>query len=133
MTAGHREVPHTADLRIEAWAPTAEECLAEAGRALVDAFADVSGAPRERTAVRGLAGGNEEALLALLDEIIYVLDAAGEVPVDVEVSRDRQLSLHLTAFANAVQVGATPKAATLQDLEFTADGGLHRCAATVDI
>jgi SHS2 domain-containing protein len=36
-------MPHTADLRIEAWAPTREECLAEAVRSLVDSFAVVAG------------------------------------------------------------------------------------------
>lgn len=38
---GHRTVPHTADLRIEAWAPTAELCIAEAVRAMVWGFADL--------------------------------------------------------------------------------------------
>ena len=42
---GHRTVPHTADLRIEAWAPTREECLAEAVRGLVDSFAVVAPQP----------------------------------------------------------------------------------------
>lgn len=41
--------------------------------------------------------------------------------------------MHLTGFGNAIQIGATLKAVTLQDLEFTADGELFRCAATVDI
>ena len=41
--AGHRTVPHTADLRIEAWAVTCEECLAEALRGLVGSFAAVVG------------------------------------------------------------------------------------------
>ncbi|HEV8559398.1 MAG TPA: archease [Actinophytocola sp.] len=37
---GHRAVPHTADIRIEAWAPTREACLGEAVAALVESFAD---------------------------------------------------------------------------------------------
>jgi len=40
---GHRSVPHTADLRIEAWGPTREDSIAEAVRGLVESFADISG------------------------------------------------------------------------------------------
>lgn len=47
----------------------------------MDAFADVSGAPRDRTAVtRWDAVSNEDPLLGPLDEIIYVLDAEGASP-----------------------------------------------------
>ena len=33
---GHRAVPHTADLAVEAWADSREECLAEAQRLLAE-------------------------------------------------------------------------------------------------
>jgi hypothetical protein len=39
---GHRTLPHTADIRIEAWAPGREQCIAEAVRGMVDTFADTS-------------------------------------------------------------------------------------------
>ena len=46
---GHRKVLHPADLRIEAWGPTREECIAEAVRGLVGSFAVVAGrAPHAR-------------------------------------------------------------------------------------
>ncbi|MEV1001432.1 archease [Nonomuraea sp. NPDC050202] len=45
MSRGHRAVPHTADIALEAWAGGREECLAEAVRALVESFADLSTAP----------------------------------------------------------------------------------------
>ena len=37
--AGPRTVPHTGVLRIEEWAATREECLAEVVRGLVGSFA----------------------------------------------------------------------------------------------
>ena len=55
---GHRTVPHTADLRVEAWAPTREECLAEAVRGLVDSFAVVARGLVRRTAERHLAASD---------------------------------------------------------------------------
>ncbi len=46
---GHRNVPHTADLRIEAWGPTREDCIAEALRGLVESFAEMHGAGASRS------------------------------------------------------------------------------------
>ncbi len=47
-TSGHRSVPHTADLRIEAWSPSREGCIGEAVRGTVESFLDTSGARPER-------------------------------------------------------------------------------------
>ena len=86
--AGHRTVPHTADLRIEAWAPTREECLAEAVRGLVDSFAVVAGrAPRARARRHLTARLDEDLLVSVIDEVIYRLDADGRIPVSVTVRR----------------------------------------------
>lgn len=84
--AGHRTVPHTADLRIEAWAVTREECLAEAVRGLVGSFAAAADRQPYRRDSRVMAARSDEDLLvALVDEVIYRLDADGEVPVSVAV------------------------------------------------
>jgi len=83
--AGHRTVPHTADLRIEAWAPAREECLAEAVRGLVGSFAVVAGrAPRAGARRHLTARLNEDLLVAVIDEVIYRLDADGQISVSVE-------------------------------------------------
>jgi SHS2 domain-containing protein len=80
--AGHRTVPHTADLRIEAWAATREECLAEAVRGLVGSFAVVAGRqPYRRDCCAMTARRDEDLLVAVVDEVIYRLDADGEIPV----------------------------------------------------
>jgi len=39
----HRKALHPADLHIEAWGPTREECIAEAARGMVDSFAALDG------------------------------------------------------------------------------------------
>jgi SHS2 domain-containing protein len=51
---GHWTMPHPADLRIEAWGPTREDCLAEAVLGLVDSFAVVAGRPLPGRAERDL-------------------------------------------------------------------------------
>jgi protein archease len=136
---GHRTVPHTADLRIEAWAPTREECLAEALRGLVDSFAAVAGVPPLRTARRHLAADSDEDLLvAAVDEVIYRLDADGVIPVTVEVTRAHDggvdLVLSLADIGEVETVGAAPKAASLNDLRCAADpAGRWSCGVTVDV
>jgi SHS2 domain-containing protein len=138
-------VPHTADLRIEAWAESGHECVAESLRGLVDSVADVRGAVATRTAECELTGGNPADLLAsAAEEIIYILDTAGQVPVSVYVRPghpDQQQSaacivvtLEL-ANASAVEfVGAVPKAVSFHQLTCEPDASGHWSATmTVDV
>ena len=136
---GHRSVPHTADLRIEAWGATREDCIAEAVRGLVESFADVSGAVRYHTVEGHLAAGSDADLLAAaVEEVIYRLDTSGEVPVAVEVGRaaDGGIALALRAVdASTVEfTGAAPKAASLSGLACAPDAaGRWSCAVTIDV
>ena len=136
---GHRTVPHTADLRIEAWAPAREECLAEAVRGLVDSFAAVAGARAHRTAERHLtARSDEDLLVAIIDDVIYRLDADGEVPASISVARAGDGGIDVAvalADVDAVEiVGAAPKAASLHELRCAPDpAGQWSCSVTVDV
>lgn len=80
-SAGHRTAAHTADLIVEAWAPTREGCLAEAVAALTDSYADTSTATAAgRHTFRITAGSDDQTLVGVLEEALYVLDAFGKVP-----------------------------------------------------
>ena len=135
---GHRSLPHTADIRIEAWGPTREACLAEAVTALVDSFADRSGAARPTRTVQAelTAETDEDALVAVLDEVIYLLDTEDAVPLDAEIEpvaggvrlRMRVLSRH-----DVELTGAAPKAVALHALHLRTDGRRWSCAATIDV
>src|SRR5262245_46367993 len=120
---GHRAVPHTADVRIEAWGATREQCLAEAVLALVECFADVSGARAARVQrIRMAEGVGDDLLADLLDEVIFRLEVHGEVPVDVEAEvDDRGLDVRLAVTdVAAVQItGAAPKAVSLHELHLS--------------
>ncbi len=137
--AGHRTVPHTADLRIEAWAPTREECLAEAVRGLVDSFAAVAGRrPQGRASRHVTARSAADLLVAVIDEVIYRLDADGEIPVSVAVRAVAAggvvVSFGLVPVAGAEITGAAPKAASLHELRCAPDAtGGWSCAVTVDV
>ena len=78
---GHRSVPHTADLRIEAWGPTREDCIAEAVRGLVESFADISETTHQRVIEHHLdAGSDADLLAAAVEEVIYHLDTRWDDP-----------------------------------------------------
>jgi SHS2 domain-containing protein len=134
---GHRSVPHTADIRIEAWAPTRETCLAEAVAGLVASFVDFAGARPVRTATVDLtADSDADALVELLDEVIYLLDTQGAVPIDTEVVPGPDgpaMRLHLAPVADVRPTGAVPKAVTLHDLRFGRTDGGWSCAVTIDV
>jgi SHS2 domain-containing protein len=138
--AGHRTVPHTADLRIEAWAGSCHECIAESLRGLVDSVADIRGADATRTAERELAAASPADLLAAAaEEVIYILDTAGQIPVSVQVRPAgpgaRIIVTLKLASAGAVEfIGAVPKAVSFSGLTCEPDAaGRWSAAMTVDV
>ncbi|MFC5748989.1 archease [Actinomadura rugatobispora] len=138
--AGHRGVPHTADLRIEAWGPTRERCVAEAVAGLVECFADTAGVEPLRTVpVEVAPGPDADMLVTVLDEVIYRLEVHGEVVLGAEITGapGGGLAARLTVgdAARAAAVGAVPKAVSLHDLRFGRDRktGGRTCAVTVDV
>ena len=68
--SGHSTVPHTADLRIEAWAPTRDGCIRHAMLGTLESFLDTSPAHPQRTCRRRLTGDNADLLIAVLEEVI---------------------------------------------------------------
>ncbi|WP_371494664.1 archease [Kitasatospora sp. NBC_00374] len=140
--SGHRAVPHTADMRVEAWSPTAEGCIGEAVRAVVEGFADTSGAAavgqRDYTVT---AGSDEDLLVAVLAEVIYRMDADCEIPMEATVGAIRDagdgravsVRFRMTEADNAVLVGAVPKAVSLHGLHLRGGPGGWTCQVTLDV
>jgi SHS2 domain-containing protein len=135
--AGHRSVPHTADLRIEAWARTREECLAEAVLALVGSVVDRSAAaPAGRWEQDVRAASDEDLLAAVLDEVIFRMDTTGQVPLGVSVGPipgGVRLACTVADGAALPLVGAVPKAVALHSLRLVPGSRGWECTATVDV
>ncbi len=135
--SGHRSVPHTADARIEAWAPTRERCVAEAVAAMVDGFADLSGAPPAGTVeFRVGPAADPDLLVSTLDRVILLMDTEGQLPAEADVrAADGGLDVRLRmAGPDRIETfGALPKAVSLHELRF--DGGAEgwSCAVTLDV
>ncbi|WP_031509206.1 archease [Streptomyces megasporus] len=134
---GHRGVPHTADVRVEAWAPTREECLAHAVRGACESFLDLTDAVAvRRRDVEVRADADEDLLVALLDEVVYRLDADGEVPVGVElepVPGGLRTELHMADADTLPVTGAAPKAVTLHGLRLADGPDGWTCSVTLDV
>ncbi|WP_030545259.1 archease [Streptomyces albus] len=140
--SGHRTVPHTADLRVEAWSETAERCITEAVRGAVESFADLSGAAAvaERE-FEVTAPTDEDLLVSVLDEAVYRLDADGEIPLETAVGpiratgglRAATVRCRMADAARTPLIGAVPKAVSLHDLRLRGDSGGWTCAVTLDV
>ncbi|WP_228978205.1 archease [Streptomyces sp. DH12] len=134
---GHRALPHTADVRIEAWGDSREQCLGEAVLALVESFADVSAAHADAVRrVRLEEVGDDDLLADLLDEVVFRVDEFGEVPVDVEVeTTDDGLDVRLAvaALRGVPITGAVPSAVSWHVLRMGPGPHGWSCAVAVDV
>lgn len=135
--SGHRTVPHTADLRIEAWAPTRNGCIRQAVLGTVASFLDTSSAhPKDTRQCRLTADRDDDLLAAVLDEVIYVLDTDGQVPVDIDVDDldgDIQVTFAMVDATTLPQIGAVPKAVSLNELSLSREPAGWRCSVTLDV
>ncbi|WP_334143357.1 archease [Rhabdothermincola sp.] len=139
--AGHRVVPHTADVIIEAWAPTKGQCLEHAVLALVESFVE-SDPGVEPDAVVAIpftidARTDDDQVVALLEEVIYVVETKAVVPIGVQLTVDAEgvAGTFDTVAAEAVElVGAVPKGVSRHGLEFRLrDRDGWWCRALVDV
>jgi SHS2 domain-containing protein len=134
---GHRVVSHTADLRVEAWAPTREECIAEAVAGAVASFVDTESAGRPSPHCATVqAESAEDLLVAVLDEVVYLMDTTGEVPVQVVVEADgggATVRLAMVPVEGLPQVGAVPKAVSLHQIRLVRGAGGWECSVTLDV
>jgi SHS2 domain-containing protein len=124
-------------MTIEAWGPTREACLAEAVMGLVNSFADLSGAHAVSTVASDLPATDDgDRLVAALDEVIYLLDTQGLIPLSADVDIGPQtlrLTMRVTSIADTELIGAAPKAVSLSGLEFRRTSNEWRCRATIDV
>ena len=134
---GHAIRSHTADEILEAWGPTREACLEEAVLALVDSIASLGEAGWSWHHRVELTGSDEESLVALLEEVIYLLEADNAVPVRVRVRTHgggEVADFWLTDRSRVTSLGAAPKGVAYSQLTFREEEpGRWRCMVTVDV
>jgi len=135
---GHRAIPHTADVILEAWGGDLAACLEEAFAALVEVYAEVgSMTEADRRRLHLDNNTNDTALLHLLDELIFLLDTSVTVPVRAEVKpSDREgldVEIVLVERSSVEAVGSVPKAVSHSELLVESSPGMVRCRFLVDV
>lgn len=134
---GHAVLPHTADVQIEAWAPTQAGCYEEAVAAFLDIFTDSSRASvLTRLPFEVGPGDPRDLLVQLLEEAVVIVETAGVAPVEahVDVLGDRLVGSFSVAPVDEVELtGSIPKGISYEELSFKPEHGRWHCLATVDV
>lgn len=111
--------------------------MEEAVRALVDSFAWVTASATTPVPVRFDERDDQALLLALLDEVIYVVDVLDALPANVvldETEDGSVVGFVELAPLTAVEIhGSLPKGVSLSELSVSRDDGGWRCRATIDV
>ncbi len=109
----------------------------EAARGMVGSFADVppdvSWVARE-CAVSGDDDGR--LLAAVIEEIIYRMDVADVLPMDIAVAPEPggvRVRFRMADSSTATQTGAVPKAVALHGLRLARDAHGWACRVTLDV
>ena len=135
--SGHRVVPHTADVIIEAWGASKLECFEEAVRALVESFARFTQSAPTPGPVTFDGRDDDALLVARRDEVVYVIDLLGTVPANVVLDETEDGTvvgfMDLAPISEVEIVGAPPKGVSLSDLSVIRENGRWRCRATIDV
>ncbi|HXW32589.1 MAG TPA: archease [Acidimicrobiales bacterium] len=137
-TRGHRLLPHTADSVVEAWGPDRPACLVEAMEALVDIFAEPGDAAVTCTLpLSAEAASSADVLVSLLEEVIYVTEVLGVVPVRFHLAdtEDGGVAgdMEVVEAAQVELVGPVPKAVSYHGLDIAEHDGTWRCRVLVDV
>lgn len=135
---GHRALPHTADVRLEAWGADVAACCEEALAALIATFVDAPPAKTVEVRRAQIPAGPEEAqLLAALEELIFISDTAERVPVRARVQHapgDRlALAFELAERSEVHGTGAVPKAISRSGLRVESRPGRVSARFLVDL
>lgn len=137
--SGYRLLPHTADLVLAAAGPTREGCLEQAVRGLVASFAETVPATRAAETVMCVLHPDSDGdlLVQALEEVLYLADARGLVPVAVTVRSQDQgevtMELGVVPLSRVTAVGQAPKGISRHALSFNAADDGWRCRAIIDV
>jgi len=72
----------------------------------------------------------------VLDELIYLMDTTGDVPIDAELEPLEEgvdVRFAMVDAATVPQIGAVPKAVTLHELQLAEGPNGWACSVTLDV
>ena len=84
--SGHRLVPHTADIGLQAWGETLSQLFREAADGLTEVLVGrLPAAGRETRQLELSAASWEELLVSWLNEVLFLFDTRGFLPARFEI------------------------------------------------
>ena len=138
MTAGYRILEHTADIGVEAWGESIEECFEQAAYGLAEILGARIVAGEERVMVHvSASGGDRGALLVdFLNELLLLHETRELAFGDVRTSRMTDTELEADVEVAPIE-GETEttgvKAATYHRLEILEENGVVRARVYLDV
>ncbi len=135
---GHRLLPHTADLIIEAWGPARNVCIEQAVLGLVESFIDVRSAVASGSLNTDIPAMDDvESLISILEEAIYLIDAKGMVPVAMSLRDHRgggvRAVFDVILLEQVKSIGPVPKGIARYALRLDEDESGWLCHVVVDV
>lgn len=135
---GHRLLPRADGVVIEAWGPTRGSCFAEAVACLVELFAEVADSPATVTVPFDMGPDSvEELLVLLMEEVLYLVDVMGRIPVETRISATEEGGMvgffEVLPTEAAVAVGPVPRAIARQGLRVGATEQGWACRVTIEV
>lgn len=136
---GFRQLDHTADVRLEVWAPTVEDLFCEAARALFSLITDITKVvPREERKVEVRGESTEELLVEWLNELLFYHDAEGLLFSEFAILRLNPGQLDASAQGEPFsperhEILLPVKAVTYHGLKVQRKSGDFRCEIILDV
>lgn len=115
---GHEVLEHTADLGLRVWAPDLAQLLAEGAAGLVAIMVEGTAAADRREEIDVESPDVTALFVDWLSEVLFLFDARGFVPIDVNVHVEQHRArgvLHGAVADVFVQAGPAVKAVTYHD------------------
>ncbi len=134
---GHRQIDHTADLALEVWAPSEEELLDEAARAVVEIMTEGALVPAGTTRTITLESlDREDRLVCWLNEVIFLAVNSGFILQSAELGLEGETGLSATLQGTDRVEGLLAgelKSVTYHDLFLASEDGGYRARFVVDV
>jgi SHS2 domain-containing protein len=131
-------LPHTADLIIEAWGPARNVCIEQVVLGLVGSFIDVRSAVASGSLITDIPAMDDvESLISILEEVIYVVDTKGMVPVAVSLREGSaggvRAVFDVIPLEQVKSIGPAPKGIARHAVRFGEDDSGWSCHLVVDV
>lgn len=135
---GYRYLPHTADVKFEAYGKTIEEAFSNAIFAMVNLMVDIELIDPTTTKKISLSGHDKEALLYnLLEEILFIYETSSLLPYEIDnmriVLNGRPCLEARLRLGNAKDVRDYIKAVTYNEMEIKETDSGWRICVVLDV